>query len=306
MKKILYKLSAIQEIRDHNLLISQLTTKLKTIYPDLEIIDNVADDLTIKSNDIEYRLTECELLLDLGDRAIGVTFIDMTSHLVGYFNNRNNPNDLLIYAQTDNRLNIPLDATYKTKQGLYVTRWPFISLDAFYELRKTKTEFLDKFIFRGNYRQLRPTIVELTDSKFEKYFTGAEGFNPEPYFHEVINHKIGLSIPGIGEFCYRDIEYMAMGVPMMRFEYVGNFEIPLIPNYHYISIPRPPNVTYVQERTPDEQTAKIYAEIYLNKFLEVKDDVKFLNFIAENARVYYEKYLHTNTRINTLLKLMEI
>jgi len=50
---------------------------------------------------------------------------------------------------------------------------------------------------------------------------------------------------------------------------------------------------------------KTFAEKYISRFLEVKDDDDFLNFISKNARNYYEKYLHPLTRFNHILNLIE-
>jgi hypothetical protein len=42
------------------------------------------------------------------------------------------------------------------------------------------------------------------------------------------------------------------------------------------------------------------------RFLEVKDDKEFLNFISRNAREYYEKYLSPESSIDYTLKLLDL
>ena len=133
----------------------------------------------------------------------------------------------------------------------------------------------------------------------------------EPYLEKLINSKIGLSYymeldkyntpyDHPGEFCYRDIEYMALGIPMIRFNYLSELNPNLIPNYHYISINRPDDL--IIDRLGNESHAKLIEE----RFLEVKDDYEFLNFISKNARQYYTDYLSRENRVNHTIKLLNL
>jgi len=123
---------------------------------------------------------------------------------------------------------------------------------------------------------------------------------PEYYFEEIIKHKIALSIDGRGEFCYRDIECFAIGVPTLRFEFVSKFNDPLIPNYHYISIPRPSDMDLY--RTGN----KSHAELIEKRYFEVLENNEFLNFISKNARDYYDKNCAMDVNINNTFELLEL
>ena len=59
------------------------------------------------------------------------------------------------------------------------------------------------------------------------------------YFDLLTDYDMCLSIGGVanGDLCYRDVECMALGIPLLRFDFVTTLNPALIPNYHYISIP---------------------------------------------------------------------
>jgi hypothetical protein len=132
------------------------------------------------------------------------------------------------------------------------------------------------------------------------------GGNPiggfDTYANELINFKLGLSVAGRGEMCYRDVEYMALGVPFIRFEYTTEFMEPLIPNVHYISVDRPDDLFDWMKL--DRLGEKHHADKIIKRYLEVKDDTDFLNFVSENAREYYKKYLSPDSSVDFTIKLL--
>jgi hypothetical protein len=111
---------------------------------------------------------------------------------------------------------------------------------------------------------------------------------------------VALSIGGVGEFCYRDVEYMALGVPFIRFEYKNQMNTPLIPNVHYISIPIPDDLSL------DRLGHKKHALMIEKRYLEVINDDAFLKYIATNARQYYETYLQYPNNLNNAIDLLGI
>jgi hypothetical protein len=258
-------------------------------------------------------ILDCELLIHYPetDSYKGVSFCDSHSRMISFLMERNSKDDLILCSQYSNTglvsyhtsLNLKIVPSIYTPQ---LTREK-VDLDVYYKQRKQKTNFIDKFIFRGNVYDIgRGSINFLTSSE---WFNGYTPLGTDAYFSEIINYKVGLSIPGVGELCYRDIEYMALGVPMMKFEYGTQLNPPLIPNYHYISIDRfdmKEGVVYDGRIVEVERYGgENYAVEYINKFLEVKDDNEFLNYISTNARNYYEMYLHPDTRLNHVLTLLE-
>ena len=140
-------------------------------------------------------------------------------------------------------------------------------------------------------------IYKINDDILNKTFTP---YPPHVYFNELINHKIALSVDGRGEFCYRDIEYMAMGVPFIRFKFNSEMDPKLIPNYHYISVDRPEDLDH------DRNSTEEHAKLIEKRFLEVKDDSKFLSFISKNAKAYYENFITFDSCTKHTYKLLDL
>jgi hypothetical protein len=93
---------------------------------------------------------------------------------------------------------------------------------------------------------------------------------------------------------------MGLGIPMLRFNYISELNPKLIPNFHYIAIDRPDDLLI--DRLGNETHAKLLEE----RFLEVKDDKEFLDFISKNAREYYNNYLSKYNRVKHTLNLLNI
>lgn len=168
-------------------------------------------------------------------------------------------------------------------------------LDFYYNLRKQKSERISKIYFRGDTRT-RPILDVLSK---ESFVGGPPIGNFDTYVNELINYDVALSVAGRGELCYRDIECFAIGVPIIRFEYLSSLMVPLIPNYHYISVERPEDLKnwMIMDRTSNLE----HAELLIKRFNEVKNDESFLKYISENARNYYEKYLSPEKSIELTL-----
>jgi hypothetical protein len=168
-------------------------------------------------------------------------------------------------------------------------------VDSLYEYRKSLNNFIDKFCFWGTSLEDRPILT-----RFDKnYFDGGRPIGDfYGYSKKLLNYKAALSISGRGEFCYRDIENFAMGIPIIRFEFKNQLYHSLIPNYHYISIEKPNDLKI------DREGELHHAKMIENKFVEVKDNIDFLNFISTNARKYYEDYLCKEAAINTTYEIL--
>ena len=181
-----------------------------------------------------------------------------------------------------------------------------MSLDDFYITRTLQRYFIDKMIFRGNIHSMPRNSVPLL-ANYE-YFYGGEAINQYDYFNELTQYKIGLSIPGAGELCYRDIEYLGIGIPMLKFEYITQLNPPLIPNFHYISIDRIETERKYSDMVIglERVGGNMYSEKYIKKFEEIKNDKDFLEYVSKNGREYYEKYLCPLNRFNHIIKLLNI
>lgn len=287
-------------------IINEVVEYLKTKYnPHIMNIEDYNTPFKISDHEIYFK--DCELLIYQPEVDIfkGFSFSDYHSSMMSLFIKRNSPKDLILVSQNKQTPVGTGDYNFKRKPFTYNTCKPYIDIDYYYNLRQTLDTFIDKIFFRGNVDLMgRTSIYSLLK---DPNFHGGHSVSLKSYFDELIKYKIGLSIPGIGELCYRDMEYLGCGIPMMKYEYLTQMSPKLIPNYHYISIDRidksdNPRISIVNERNGGPE----YVKGYVERFLEVKDDLDFLSFISYNGRKYYEEYLHKTTRLNNIIKLLEI
>ena len=171
------------------------------------------------------------------------------------------------------------------------------NIDKIFNERKEINEFVDKFCFWGTSIEDRSILKHFNND----YFIGGLPIGTfEDYAKEITKHKVALSIAGRGEFCYRDVENFGLGTPILRFEYTNKMFNPLIPNFHYISVDRPKELIY------DRLGEKQHAEMLEKRFLEIKDNKNFLDFISNNARKYYEDNLTMNNSIELTYKILNL
>ena len=175
-------------------------------------------------------------------------------------------------------------------------------LEQYYKKRLDKTEFIDKLCFRGIASD-RPIL-----NHFDSEILDGPNYigDSEEYFDDLINYSIGLSVAGVGELCYRDIEYMALGIPLIRFEYQTKMFEPLIPNYHYISIPYDDEIPDNNGTKTDRLGGYKQAKKIEQRFKEVIYDKEFLNFISKNSRKYYEDNLSSDSRVTKTLNILNL
>lgn len=174
------------------------------------------------------------------------------------------------------------------------TYFPYLTMD--YEIirnkRKGIRDRIKKLYFKGDERA-RP-ILQFFDKEI---FDSGERTYLETYFEEVINYEVGLCIGGVGEMCYRDIEFMILEIPILRFEYETEIYPKLIPNFHYISVEPTEKMNSSNFVRYDRVGGIDEAKKIEKRFNEVKDDVDFLNFVIKNAREYYENNLTIENQI---------
>lgn len=292
--------------RNYNLFWDKLTDELKKIFVVtenryFEFANSRQFPIKLRKGKSNYfALHECEYVIEFEDT--GEFYILSVSDRLStaILNEQNNPSlkkVLVSQFNYDYLKNYIKDSIEKYSPWIYFQQEVF-DYEKFYEKRKTFNTFIDKMYFRGTISE-RP-ITQFFDKKY------VEGFGSIPnYFDDLIKYKIGLSIAGVGELCYRDIEYMCMGMPFLRFEYLSELNPKLIPNYHYISVDRPDDIPNHNGLSTDRLGLEKHAKLIEKRFLEVKDDLDFLNFISKNAREYYTTYLNENN-VNHTIKLLNL
>lgn len=174
------------------------------------------------------------------------------------------------------------------------TYFPYLNMDyeSIRNKRKNITNKIKKLYFKGDERGR--TILNFFNSEI---FDKGERTYLETYFDEVINYEVGLCIGGVGEMCYRDIEFMMLEIPILRFEYETELYPKLIPNFHYISVEPTEEMMSSNSVRYDRLGGRKEAKKIEERFNEIKNDMDFLNFITKNAREYYENNLTIDNQI---------
>jgi hypothetical protein len=237
-------------------------------------------------SDVDYVIENMET----GDVKV-VSFTEYFNSYISHLAKSENTSDVLLahfnwqnmyyWMKGENAIN----HLYKIKPYIFL---PFQEFDIEYYRNKRKeiTEFNDKIFWLGcgldSYRSTLKYIVE------EGLMQPIESSHHELYMTKLISSKIGLSFylnldkyntpyDHPGEFCYRDIEFISCGLPFIRIEFKDSVRDPLLPNHHYISIPREhAYVAYSKEG--DEGVAKLY----MDRYREVINDQEFLDYISKN------------------------
>jgi hypothetical protein len=262
----------------------------------------LSDTSTYQTPNIQ--MLECEMIIENANtkeiKALSVSD-SLASVILGLPQNTNTTK-ILVSQYNENEIACHLNNKEKESKCSPWVYFPqnIIDYEKYYNFRqKIKNEggLKDKFYFRGTSLEYR-NIINFFD---EKYFIGGVpigGF--DTYARDLLQYKIGYSIAGRGEFCYRDIEYMALGIPFIRFEYTNQMNPRLIPNYHYISVDRPMDLSHDKDATNE------HAKLIEQKFIEVKDNIQFLDFIAKNAKQYYEQYISVGGCVKHTLELLKL
>lgn len=237
-----------------------------------------------------------------------ISFCEFKQEMFEVFVKRNNPNDIFLITHLEGWFggNIGwLKDVYKfqIKNTVYYPLFPHIDYDYYYNLRK----------FRGTEDLIDQMFCLFTTNRHDPHTLREMGLVSEAkptilpineYLSEAIKYRIGLSVHGVAEVCHRDIEYIAIGLPMLRLEYMNKLDPPLISNYHYISIPREDKFPY--DGQSDRVGGEKYIEAYKKRYLEVHNDFDFLEFISNNAKAYYDEYCGAKNRLKHVLRFLNI
>ena len=253
------------------------------------------------NSDSQSEMLECEMIIE-NTQTKEFVVLSVCDHLTGATLNHQS-NDLckkIIICQYDEtciRQHLRREENiFKFLPWIYFPSNVF-DIDSLYERRKNVTKFTDKFCFWGTSLEDRSILSHFNPDLFD-------GGRPigtfESYASHLIQYKIALSVSGRGEFCYRDIENFGLGVPIIRFQFNNKMHKELVPNFHYISVDRPDDMVY------DRTGEKHHAEMLERRFVEVKDDKDFLDFISKNARQYYEDNLIIDSSIKLTYNLLEL
>jgi hypothetical protein len=251
--------------------------------------------------DNSINMLECEMIIENYETK-EIKILSMSDDLTAAILNLQNSdylNKVLVSQFNRNKI---LSHIQNTNNYSKYSPWIYFpqndhNYEYYYSIRNQKTNLIDKFYFRGTSLESRTIIQGFNNSLFEG---GSTIGDFDKYAKDLLNYKAAFSIAGRGEFCYRDIECMAMGIPLIRFKYNSEMNPNLIPDYHYISVDRPDEIIL------DNQLNSSHAYLIEDKFIQIKNDVNFLNFISDNAKNYYDNYIKGINGVNHTIKLLEL
>lgn len=294
--------------RNYNLFWDELTQELSERY---EVIENRHfDNAHFDRQEIklkkglakEFLLLECEYVIEDADS--GEFWIMSVSDDLGYatMNEKHNPlcKKVLISQFIDYKIKHHVDNNYDKYSPWIYFPSGLIDLEQFYHKRKHVQNKVPLMYFRGNVSQ-RPALKHFSD---ELLYCPETPTTPEAYFNDMIDYQVSLSMAGVGELCYRDIECMAIGMPLIRFEFQVEMHEKLIPNVHYISVPYPDDMPRHNGVASDRLSGPHHVKMIEERFKEVVDDHEFLSYISKNAREYYERNLSPQSRVNKTLEIL--
>lgn len=232
----------------------------------------------INVSDYNAAIMDCEMLIEdkTNDSCKLISFSEAPSDAYKkIILNRNNPNDILIgphiYANWGVK---PKNNKFQVHPLIVFNFCPKTNYDYYYHKRKClilNDNIINKLYFRCTTGRGSESLLHDDKHVNDRH----PPMKIADYLSNIIQYNCGLSIPaGSYEICHRDIEYMSVGLPMIHTEYRFPYFPNLVPNTHYISIE-----SEGLHRKECMGGSK-YVEKYISKFLEVKDDLKFLNHIS--------------------------
>jgi len=294
--------------RDHTAFFIEFIDALKELY-NVEVTDDHPD----AHKGVDYELTvDKGTFLRVHDSEIVIEDLDNNNFYIlsahdqisqCTLQEKSNPKlKKVLYSQF-----IPVEIIHHT-EGSYFKYSPWIyfkyspiDLEPFRQLRKESSTNIPKLFFKGKTDD-RPILNYINKEIISDY----KPSDSNSYFNDMISHEVGLALGGVsnGDLCYRDVEYLQLGIPFIKFEYISQLYSPLIPNYHYISIPVPDDLPIHNSVKKDRLGLEHHAKLVEDKFRNIINDKNLLKTIGENGRKYFEANLSPKVRVKKTLELL--
>lgn len=109
------------------------------------------------------------------------------------------------------------------------------------------------------------------------------------YIREANGYRVMLSLPGLADFCHRDVECFGSGACVLRPRLKNEFHDDLVPDYHYVSVDT--------DYRGDGPVA--VADRIEQRFREIIRDPEYMDFVAGNAARWYD----ANVRVGAVMDL---
>ncbi len=133
-------------------------------------------------------------------------------------------------------------------------------------------------------REIREKATGMLIAQHRFGFEG--GMNPIAYaefLNEIAHSRICIDLPGLGPFCFRLINYLAIGSCVVAYPHTAQMHVPLVDRRH---------IVYCK---PDMSDLVELCEYYL-----AHDDER--EQIALNARDFFDRYLHKENLVRYYLR----
>lgn len=261
-------------------------------------------------NDVEYLIenpAKNELKL--------ISATEFFNHCVSHYVKSEYCSSVLLTHYNKKNINYWMNIEGAVNTSSKVSPWVFFPArefdSIFYFKKRKKIKKLEEKLFYtgsgiGDYRKV-PKILEN-----KGFLQETNNLNFEDYMDKLIRSKIGISYymdlkfcensynyPG--EFCYRDIEYMSVGLPFIRIEYEDELYDNLIPNKHYIPIDR--NIAFDTYVSGGDDAV---ANLFISKYLETKDNDELLKEISKNQIKWFNKNIQGENLEKSAFKLLDL
>ncbi len=164
-------------------------------------------------------------------------------------------------------------------------------LDEYRRIPGTRTPLF----FRGNvsWGQRQPILELLARRRLvNRDYAGWVSY--DAHARELAEHKVGLSLEGMGNVCHREVEAFGLGTPVLMPRLRNDLHEKLIPDHHYISID-----VDAREDPPDRIADKIQ-----RRYEEVVGDQPYLDRIAANAMAWYDRNVRMPASLELAARLM--
>jgi hypothetical protein len=112
------------------------------------------------------------------------------------------------------------------------------------------------------------------------------------YVRESTAYRVMLSLPGMADFCNRDIECFGSGACVLRPKLINEVYDELVPDYHYVSI----DMDYWGHGPV------VLADKIEQRFREIIGDLDYLAFVAGNAARWYDRNVRVTVAIDLTMR----
>jgi hypothetical protein len=152
------------------------------------------------------------------------------------------------------------------------------SLDVLRSIPKTS-----KYLYwRGNLHLGRDKVLQdlkdLTGSNYEQRLPLNE------YYSNMAQHRVALSLPGLGKSCHREFECFAIGTVVVSPKFQNIYHVPIIPDYHYLAVD---DLSQIRQKLSEVTQEKI-------------------DSIRSNAIRYYDENIRFEQSVKWLWHLLEL